>query len=293
VWPLIVLTSTKKQMSNEGVTAEEATIGGSLKGLAIAGLTDLIGGSYYWRVWHLIGFRELRHRYARSKFGQLWLTLSTGAMIGVLAAVWALLWKQPVHELIPFLGISMITWNYLSQILMDCTTIFVGQANLYRNQKMNFSVSIYSVIYKNTIMLAHNLIIIVILMVAFDVPINWYLLQVVPALGLTWIAFLCFGYLIAMMCVRYRDIIQVINTWLTVLFYVTPIMWKPDFLPRQYHWIIDFNPLAQFLEILRNPLLGQPISVHSWLSTTMFAFGGGLIAVCLIGRYRHRIIFWM
>ena len=158
---------------------------------------------------------------------------------------------------------------------------------------MNFSVSIYSVIYKNTIMLAHNLIIIVVLIVAFNVPINWYLLQIVPAFALTWIGMVWLGYIIAMICVRYRDIIQVITTWLAVAIYITPVMWKPDFLPRRYHLIIELNPLAQYLEILRNPLLGQPVNSYAWYSTTIFALGGCLIAVAVIGRYQRRIIFWM
>ena len=137
------------------------------KGAAIAGFEELLGGIRYWRISHLIGVRELRHRYARSKLGQLWLTLSTAIMIGVLAIVWSLLWNQPIYQLMPYIGTSLIIWNYLSQLLIDCTSIFVGQGDLYRNQKMNFSVSIYAVIYKNTIMLAHNLIIIVGLIVAF------------------------------------------------------------------------------------------------------------------------------
>jgi len=271
----------------------EATFPSSVKGVVIAGFEELLGGIRHWRVSHLIGVRDLRHRYARSKLGQLWLTLSTAIMIGALGAVWSLLFKQPLHEMMPFIGVGLIIWNYLSQVLIDCTSIFVSQGNLYRNQKMNFSVSIYSVIYKNTIMLAHSLIIIVVLIVAFDVPVNWYLLQIVPAFGLTWVGMVWFGYLIAMTCVRYRDIIQVITTWLSVLFYITPVMWKPDFLPRQYHWIIEVNPLAQFLEILRNPLLGQPVSSYAWLSTTVIALGGCLIALVVIGRYQRRIIFWM
>ncbi len=271
----------------------EMALPSSVTSAAIAGFEELLSGLYHWRVWHLLGIRGLRHRYARSKLGQLWLTLSTACMIGVLAAVWALLWNQPIHQLMPFLGVSLIIWNYLSQVLIDCTSIFVDDGNLYRNQKMNYSVSIYSVIYKNTIILAHSLIIIVVLIIAFDVPVNWYLLQIVPALGLTWIGMVWLGYFIAMTCVRYRDVVQVITTWLTVVFYVTPVMWKPDFLPRQYHFIIEFNPLAQFLEVLRNPFLGQPVSSYTWLSTTAIAVGGGLIALAVIGRYRPRIIFWM
>jgi lipopolysaccharide transport system permease protein len=148
------------------------------------------------------------------------------------------------------------------------------------------------VIYKHTIILAHSLLIIVVLVVALDVPVNWHFLQIVPAFGLTWIAMTCIGYVIAMICLRYRDVVQIITTWLTVIFFITPVMWKPDFLPRKYHLIIELNPLAQFLEILRNPILGQPASAYAWLTTTAIALGGGLIALAVIGRYHSRIIFW-
>lgn len=271
----------------------ETAFPSSVNGAAIAGFEELSGGIRYWRVSHLIGIRELRHRYARSKLGQLWLTFSTASMIGILAAVWSLLWKQPIRELAPFMGFSLIIWNYLTQVLIECTTIFGSQANLYRNQRMNFSVSIYSVIYKNTIMLAHSLIIIIVIIVVFHIPVNWYLLQIVPAFGLSLIGMVWLGYLIAMICVRYRDIVQVITTWFTVLFYVTPVMWKPDFLPPQYHLIIELNPFAQYLEIMRNPLLGQQVSSYAWLNTTVLVIGGGLIALAVIGRYKRRIIFWM
>jgi ABC-type polysaccharide/polyol phosphate export permease len=268
------------------------TLPSSLKRAAVAGYAELLGGIHYWRVWHLLGINDLRHRYARSKLGQLWLVLSTAAMIGVLTAVYSLLFNQPIKILMPFIGVGLIMWNYLSQVLIECTSIFAQQGNLYRNQKMNFSVSIYSVIYKNTIILAHTLVIVVVLIIALDVPVNWHLLQIVPAFGLTWITMVWFGYLIAMICVRYRDIVQIITTWLTILFFVTPVMWKPDFLPRESHLIIEFNPLAQFLEILRNPILGQPASSHAWLVTSVIALGGGLIFVSVIGHYQRRIIFW-
>ncbi len=258
-----------------------------------AGVDELSAGARNWRIWHLLGVNDLRQRYTRSRLGQLWLTVSTAIMIAVLASVWSLLWNEPVHKLMPFIGTSLIMWNFLSQILTECTSIFVTHGNFYRNQKMNFSVSVFSIIYKNTIILAHNLAIIVVLVFAFGVPINWYLLQIVPGLLLTWITMAWVGYVIAMICVRYRDIVQVITTWLTVLFYVTPVMWKPDFLRPDYHFLIHYNPLAQFLELLRNPFLGEPVSAHTWITTILIAFGGGLLALPIIGRYYRRVIFWM
>src|SRR5262245_52616783 len=184
-------------------------------------------------------------------------------------------------------------WTFLSQVLIDSTTVFVTQGNFYRNQKMNFSVSVYSVIYKNTMVLAHSLVIIVILIVAFGLPVNWYSLQIVPAFALTCIMMAWAGYVIAMTCVRYRDIIQLVTTCLMVWFFITPVMWKPESLRPDYHFIIDYNPLAQFLELLRKPFLGEPISGHTWIMTVAIALGGGLLSLPVVGRYRRRIIFWM
>jgi ABC-type polysaccharide/polyol phosphate export permease len=280
-------------VSNSAAIQSETTLPSSLSGAAIAGFEELLGGIRYWRVSHLLGIRELRHRYARSKLGQSWLTVSTASMISILAVVWSVLWKQSIHDLAPFMGVSLIIWNYLSQVLIDSTTVFGTQASLYLNQKMNYSVSIYSVIYKNTIMLGHSLLIVIALIIIFQIPVNWYFLQIIPAFGLTLIGMVWSGYMIAMICVRYRDIAQLITTWFTVIFYITPVMWKPDFLPPRYHLIIQLNPFAQFLEIMRNPLLGQQVSSYAWLSTAVCVFGVGLIGLAAIGRYKSRIIFWM
>ena len=257
------------------------------------GLEELIGGARNWRVWHLLGLYELRHRYARSWFGQFWLVLSNAMMIGGLGLVWSLLWKQPLQGLMPFLGISLIMWHFMTQVLTECTMILTTDAKYYRNQKMNFSVSIYSVVYKNTLILAHNLVIIFALISIFRVPMNWYLLQIIPAFVVTWIMLLWVGYVTAMASARYRDIIQLITTWLMVWFFVTPVMWMPDTLPREYHFIIDYNPLAQFVELLRAPFLGQPVSAYTWFVTIVTALGGCMLALPVIGRYQRRVIFWI
>jgi homopolymeric O-antigen transport system permease protein len=258
-----------------------------------AGFAELRGGAHNWRVWHLLGVSELRNRYARSRFGQGWVVLSTGIMIGALATTWSLLWNTPLHDLMPFMGTSLIIWGFLSQTISDCASIFVQHGNYYRNQRMNLSVSIYSVIHKNMIILAHNFILVIVLVIVFRLSINWWLLQIIPAFVLTCITMTWFGYLIAMICVRYRDVIQLITTWLAVLIFVTPVMWKPDFLPPRYQFIVDWNPLAQFLELLRAPLLGGPVSAHTWGITIAIALGGGVLSLPVIGHYQRRVIFWM
>src|SRR5262249_45990150 len=257
-----------------------------------AGVAELIDGARQWRVWHLLGIRDLRQRYARSRLGQLWLVVSAAIMVGAMSFAWSALSNQSASELAPFIGAGFVIWSYFSQVVSDCTTVFITHGNFYRNQKMAFSVSIYALIYKNTIVFAHSLIIVVALILIFGVPVNWYDLQIIPALLLTWITMLWAGYVLAMVCVRYRDLIQLINSWLLVLFIVTPVLWRPDFLPVHNRFIVDYNPFAQFVELLRKPLLGEEVPAETWLTAAIIALGGALLASLLIGRYRHRVIFW-
>ena len=93
--------------------------------------------------------------------------------------------------------------------------------------------------------------------------------------------------------VRYRDVVQLIGSWMFVLFLITPVLWKPDFLSPDYRFLVEWNPFAQFLELLRNPLLGQPLRSFTWISTSLIALLGAALAAPLIGRYERRMIYWM
>jgi ABC-type polysaccharide/polyol phosphate export permease len=259
----------------------------------VAGYEEMAGGVRNWRVWHLLGIRELRHRYARSKLGQFWLMSSMVTTIAVMSIVWSLLWKQPLREFTPYVGVGLIMWNFLSQVLTEFTSILVIHSGLYLNQKMNYSVSIYSVIYRNLMILAHNLMIVAVIIVVFGVPITWYGLQIVPGFLVTAITLAWLGYIIAMLCVRYRDVVQIIVNWLLVLFFVTPVLWRTDFLSPENQFLVDYNPVAQFLDLLRQPLLGEPISFYTWATTVTIAIGGCLLSLPLIGHYRKRVIFWI
>src|SRR6516165_9109276 len=178
----------------ESILRKDFSKPSSLSDAATAGFADILDGARYWRVWHLLGTRELRHRYVRSKLGQFWLVLSAAMMIAAMSMAWSVLSNQPVNELVPFIGAGFVIWGYFSQAILDCTMVFVSHGNFYRNQKMNLSASIYSVIYKNTMIFAHSLIIVIALILFFGIPVNWYDLQFLPALLLTWITMLWVGY---------------------------------------------------------------------------------------------------
>ena len=68
-------------------------------------------------------------------------------------------------------------------------------------------------------------------------------------------------------------------------------MWMPDMLPPRLSFITLFNPLYQFIELIRAPIMGSFPSFY----TILFSFGliliGFVIAFRLFLKTSHRIAF--
>src|SRR5262245_55155529 len=121
------------------------------------GMWEMVEGIGNWRVSHLMGLNEIRRRYARSKIGQFWVTISTGIMVASLGLVWSVLWKVPAGELIPFMSISLILWGLITGTIGEAASVFVQSAPMFLNQGISFSTVIYALLYRNLLIFAHNL----------------------------------------------------------------------------------------------------------------------------------------
>jgi len=97
---------------------------------------------------------------------------------------------------------------------------------------------------------------------------------------------------IGMMSARFRDVPQLINSVVQIVFFVTPIMWKPELL-RSRTFIADFNPFYHLLEIVRAPLLGSLPSTKSYIAVLLITLVNVVIVGAFFARFRSRISYWV
>jgi ABC-type polysaccharide/polyol phosphate export permease len=256
-------------------------------------MSDILNGIKNYRLWHLMGTADLRRRYARSKLGDFWLTLSTGVMIGALGLVSGLLFKVPQDIILPHIGVSMVLWFFITGFIIEAVGVFSGNATYFLNQRLAFSTVVMSLAYRNIITLAHNSVTVLCIFLWFGVNPGWNAFMIIPALFLTLIAGFFAAYLIGMLCARYRDFQHIITNIMTIAFYITPIFWKEDIIPESAKWFIDYNPFTHFLLIMREPMLGRVASLHNWTSAISITFGLMLIALPIISKYRKNLIYWL
>ncbi|GBH27262.1 ABC transporter permease [Burkholderia vietnamiensis] len=255
-------------------------------------LVDLKKSIASWRLWTLLGWLEIRQRYARSRLGPFWLTISMGVMITSLGIVYGTLFGQKINEYLPFLACSLVLWGMFSATIQEGSVAYINSASYIRQMATPKLIYILQVVWRNLIVLAHNFLIVIVLLAIFGVK-RWDTLPIfIPALVIYVINAMWIAMTISLLSARFRDLPQIVGALLQVAFYVTPVIFRPDSLTR-FSFIVEWNPLAYLIDLVRSPLIGQVPSVTTWAVTIGMALIGWPFAMLMTGRYLKRIPYWV
>lgn len=259
--------------------------------LALA-LKDLKDGVCSIHIWPMLGWMEIVQRYRRSALGPFWLTISTGAMIGGMGPLYGRLLGQDLSSYFPYLAVSFIVWMLIASLINDSCNAFIGGTGFITQLRLPLSVHILRVVWKNILIFAHNLVIVVLVLVFYPPPLTWHLL--LAPLGIFMIAVngVWLGLLLGLLCTRFRDVSQIVASLIQIMFFLTPIMWKVEMLGR-FQWTAKWNPLYHFLEIVRGPLVGNALNTSSWMVVLGITVAGFTVALFTFGQFRNRIAYWV
>lgn len=279
-------------------------------------VADLRAGYGERQLWAHLGWQDIKQRYRRSTIGPLWITISMAVVALALGLVNSVLFGASVATILPNITVGLIVWNFISGCILEGSDTFIANEGLIKQLPAPLMVYTLRTVWRQTLLFAHNMIVYVVVLVIFftdiDHPykvvdtaqalqhpgLSWEIVFAVPAfvlIGLngTWIALL-FG----IVATRFRDIPPLINSFITMLFYMTPIMWSMDQVQAggknagAVH-LLKLNPVYHFIEILRAPLLGQTQSWTHWAVVGAFTVVGWALALLALRNYRARVSYWV
>jgi lipopolysaccharide transport system permease protein len=265
--------------------------GGNIDAMATA-WSDMIAGLASWRLWVRLGWNDILQRYRRSILGPFWLTASMAIMIVALGVLYAGLFNMPIEEFLPFLCVGLLVWNLIASFLTEGGTLFTGSESYIKQIRLPYSVYVYRSTWSKFVIFFHNFIIYFAVLLYFQIWPGTVGLLAIPGLAIVVIngalASLCIGIVSA----RFRDVPPLIISVVQIVFFVTPIFWKPELLKgREY--VTDFNPFFHLLEIVRAPLLGGVPSAKSYLAVLLITLINIVITGAFFSRFRSRISYWV
>lgn len=256
-------------------------------------LKDLVEAFKQHELWMTLGWNDVLGRYKRSVLGPFWITLSMLVTLCAMGPLYGSLFNKELSSFLPHLALGLIFWTFLSSTLIECSSIYNDSTAYLKQIKLPASLFILRVLYRQCCILLHNCLLIPLVFLFFNIPINFNILLIIPSLIITLLFLYSIGIIIALFCTRYRDMVPVVQSMMGLLFFVTPILWSIDQLPEAKQHIISFNIFSSYLEILRKPILGHIPNFSEWIISLCLALSLFVISLLLLKKYQHRITFWI
>lgn len=257
-------------------------------------LSDIGDAIKAYRLAGIFGWQDVAQRYRRSRVGAFWLTLNMAVFVSAVGFIFGTLFQSPMRDFLPYLCAGVIVWGFINTSIAEGCTAFSGSEGLILQVKMPLFTHIMRALWRNIIILMHNIVILPIVLLVTGGALNWNALLALPGLLLVTLNLAWIMLVLAVICLRFRDMTQVVTNILQVMFYATPIMWMLKSFPENMSKVyILLNPFYHLLELVRAPLLGgQPTSLN-WTVGLGMAISGWFLAVFIFGKYKWRIAYWL
>jgi lipopolysaccharide transport system permease protein len=265
---------------------------GTTRGRIRQAMEDVTDGAALWRLGLTLGWLDIKLRYRGSMLGPFWLTISTAVWIGAMGALYSLLFHMDLHGYLPFLALSLVLWTALGGLVGDACNTFLQSEATIRSMRMPFFVHAVRVVVRTVIGLAHNIPVVVVVFALFGTWPGSTGFWALPGFALWTVDAFATCIALGSLCARFRDIPPIVGSVMQIAFFITPIMWRPEQLGA-HGWWLKLNPFNDFLEVVRQPLLGAVPTVSMWIAAAGYSGLFCLLTALLFVRVRGRLAFWM
>lgn len=262
---------------------------------------DFRGGFSQRELWLSLGWQDIKQRYRRSVLGPFWITIATGVQAAAIGLLYAALLDQPIKDYLPYVAVGIIVWNVINASILEGSDVFIANEGLIKQLPSALSVHVYRLVWRQLLFFAHNMLIYLVVLVAFGVweKLHWTAIFAIPALGLLFLNAMWVSIVFGIFSTRYRDIAPILGSLTLMLFVLTPVMWNTKSLEAQGGQVSERAKLAEivptfhYLEIVRAPLLGDDQHLYHWVIVGTITVIGWIVAIFAMKQFRSRVPYWV
>lgn len=259
---------------------------------------DLAAGWQQRHLWGHLGLQDIKQGYRRSTLGPLWITISMAATALALGILYSALFDKDLEEFLPHVAVGLIVWQLISGCVNQGANVFIRNDGLIKHLPAPITVHVYRLVWYQLLLFGHNLVVWAVLMVIFRPALGFELLLAIPALALLLLNGFWVALVIGILGTRFRDIPPLTGSIVQLAFFMTPIVWvyedflnNPDVAARAR--LAELNPFMHFLQIVRQPMIGDPVVLRYWVIALAITVVGWAIALLMLRNYRARVPYWV
>lgn len=194
---------------------------------------------------------SIKSRYRKTWAGFLWVVLNPLLLFGVQSLVFKKFLGLQIPEYYLFLLGGLLPWIFITSTIAMGTPVFVSQSQLLKSFKIDPWVVLGAQVMDSFINFLASFLLIMLPFYAVSGK-GFTVLLLLPVVLIPLLAgTLGLTITFSILNVFYRDINFVMGFVLNLLFFLTPIFYPKSYVPVEFHWIVDLNPLIYLIAPFR------------------------------------------
>lgn len=246
----------------------------------------------YSQLLEVFTIREIKSSYKASLLGILWIILYPLMTTFFLSFLFERIIKI-TNDDVPyfvFLLSGLIFWNFFQQGVIMAKDSLVWNREVVTKTTFSKEVLPLSLIFSKIPDFFVNLIMLFIFLAIFGFKIKIIfisiLLSIIPVLlfagGI--------GFVFAITNAIFRDFGKLIEFFLMIFFYATPILYSESIIPKKYLWLAMINPLALIISFVRNLLFHDSIRIDLFIISLAISFIIFLVGIFFFRKFEKKIV---
>ncbi len=222
--------------------------------------------------------RDIKLKYRRSSLGYFWSLLNPLLTMIVVSTVFSFIFKQEIENFPIYLLIGQIMFQFFAESTSMSMGAIIQNAPLLKKVYVPKYVFPISRVLSCGVNLVFSLGALFIVMLFTKTPISFSILLLPFPIACIVIFSLGIGLILSVYAVYFRDLLHLYGVFTTLLMYLTPIFYPITLLPNGIRWLINANPLTQFVTSMRTIVLER--SAPSAENTVLcIAFSAAALAI--------------
>lgn len=195
---------------------------------------------------------EFKLRYRGSVLGYVWTLIKPLLLFGVIYLVFSVFMKTPIANYPLYLLLGIILWTFFA----EATTL--GLQSLLGNRDLIIKIYfpriniVLASVVSSAITMLLNLIVFLVFYLFSGFGLQWGQLLFFFFLLLLVVFTAGVSFFLSILFIRFHDLKHIWEVLLQIMFWLTPIVYDPLFVPEGYRFFLSLNPLAKILSYSRN-----------------------------------------
>ncbi len=208
----------------------------------------------YFDILFILTKKELFLKYRNTLLGYAWILLNPLLLAAVYYFVFHLILGINIKGYLFYLIIGVLVWNSITSSLIYGVNSFISNAPFIKKLPIPKSTIPISTVLANQI--PYFIILCFLGLTTFDVKVIVWLL-ILQLLQAT----LVIGMALALSPINaiVRDLGNLLNFLLNIMFYLTPVVYKPEMIPAKFKILLFINPFALIVTSWHSLLMDKKI----------------------------------